>query len=337
MLGYSQAGKRTLFTLLTGRKVPEGRKDSETVEGLAPVRDPRVDKLAEIAKPEKTTYAEVRFALCPDVTTTAERLWLEPAKRADALCGVVRAFEDASVYHPYETVDPARDRSNIETEIVLADLEMADKRIARLAKERRGGGTPAQELEHKALEKCVAALGSGQWLRDVELSEQELVALRSLGFLTLKPMLWIRNVGEQVIEPGGGAEVTIAGRFESEIAELESVEERRVYLRDLGVDSLGVDRLNAAAYDVLGLMSFYTMGPDEVRAWTIRKGARAPEAGGRIHTDIERGFIRVEVIQFEDLVKAGSEAAVKAKGQVQLRGRDYVLQDGDICHFLFNV
>lgn len=338
ILGYAQAGKRTIFTLLTTRKVPEGRKDGEVVEGLAPVRDPRIGAIAGVAKPQKKTYADVRYALCPDVSVDAERVWLEAARKADTLCGLIRAFEDASVYHPLETVDPARDRVNLETEFALADLEVAEKRLSRLVKEKRAGTTPAQEAEQRALEKSVAALSSGARLADLALTEPERSAIRNLGFLTLKPVLWIRNVSDKDLAGGGApGEVAIAGKIESEISELESEDERRAYLKDLGVDALGVDRLNAAAYDLLGLMSFYTMGPDEVRAWTIRKGARAPEAGGKIHTDIERGFIRVEVIQYDDLVELGSEEAVKAKGLVQLRGKDYVMADGDICHFLFNV
>lgn len=337
ILGYAQAGKRTIFTLLTGRPVPPGRKEEESVEGLAPVRDPRIDAIAGICKPEKKTYADVRYALCPNVSTEADRPWLESARKADALCLVVRGFVDDAVYHPAGSVDAERDRSNLETELVLADLEVAEKRVARLVKEKRSGTTPAQQMEERTLTKSVEALGAGKRMRDLNLSDVELASIRSLEFLTLKPVIIVRNVSEQDVRTAVPGETAIAGQIEREIAELESDEDRQAYLKDLGLEAAGVDRLNAAIYDMMGLMSFYTMGPDEVRAWTIRKGAKAPEAGGKIHSDIERGFIRVEVIRYDDLMTAGSEEAVKARGQFQLRGRDYALEDGDICHFLFNV
>ncbi len=337
ILGYAQAGKRTIFRLLTGREVPPGRKEGETVEGLAQVRDPRVDAIAAICRPKKKTYAEVRYALCPDVSTGNERPWLESARKAETLCLMVRAFEDATVYHPAGSVDPARDRANLEMELSLADLELAEKRLTRIGKEKRAGTTPAQELEERVLQRAVETLSAGGRLAELTLQDQEQAAIRNHGFLTQKPVVIVRNVAEGDVAVPHPGEVAMAGLIEKEIAELESEEDRRTYLQDLGLSAPGVDRLNAAAYDLMGLMSFYTMGPDEARAWTVRKGARAPEAAGKIHSDLERGFIRAEIIRYDDLMDAGSEEAVKARGQAQVRGKDYVLEDGDICHFLFNV
>lgn len=337
ILGYAQAGKRTIFRLLTGREVPASRKEGETVDGIAAVRDPRVDAIAAICKPKKLTYAEVRYALCPDVSTDNERPWLESARKAEAICLIVRAFEDESVYHPAGSVDAARDRLNLETELALADLELTEKRLTRIGKEKRAGTTSAQELEERVLTRAAAALGGGQRLSELTFTEQELGAIRNHGFLTLKPVVIVRNVAEADVSVQHPGEVCIAGLIEKEISELDTEADRLAYLKDLGLEALGVDRLNAATYDLMGLMSYYTMGPDEARAWTVRKGARAPEAAGKIHSDIERGFIRAEIIRFSDLIAAGTEEAVKARGQVNLRGKDYVVEDGDICHFLFNV
>jgi len=338
LLGISQAGKRTLFTLLTGRKVPDGRKEDESVEGHAPVRDPRVDVIASLAKPERTKYAETVFLLCPDISEgSGDRFWLETARRCELLCMVVRAFSTESVYHPRGTVDPKRDRANLETELLLADLELVEKRLERIAKERRAGQTHLQAVEERTLLKCKQAIEAEQKPGTLKLDTEEQASLRSLGLLTLKPVIWVYNVDEKDVKEGGLDPVTISCKIEQEIMAIEDPEERRQYLAELGLTSPGVDRMNRAVYDTLGLMSFYTMGEDEVRAWTILKGSVAPTAAGKIHTDIERGFIRVEVIKYDDLVAAGSESAVKAHGKVQLKGKDYVIEDGDICNFRFNV
>jgi len=338
LLGLPAAGKKTLFSLLTHRTIPAGRKESETLEGKAPVRDPRVNAIAEIAKPQRMKYAETTFALCPDVESGGrERAWLDAARRCDLLCMVVRAFSDPSVYHPAGSVDAERDKANLRMEVLLADLDMVEKRLDRMAKEKRGGQTTAQALEEQTLRKCASAIGEERWPSELPLDAHELQSVRSLGLLTLKPILWTYNVDEKDLKEESRNPLTIACKIEQEIMGVEDVEERNAYLKELGVSSSGVDRMNGAAYDALGLMSFYTMGEDEVRAWTIRKGSTAPVAAGKIHTDMERGFIRVETVKYDDFVAAGSEHAAKAQGKVQTKGKDYVVQDGDICHFLFNV
>jgi hypothetical protein len=350
LLGLPQAGKRTLFTLLTGRIVPVTHKAHEELEGAAAVADPRVDRLAGMYRPRKTTYAENNFVLCPDVTEGGGRDWYDAARACDLLCLVVRAFEAEHVYHPMGGVDPVRDLSLLRTELIIADLERVMNRILRIEKEKTRGPSAARDVEERGLRKVWEALDAGRCCDAVDLDADERKALQGFGLVTLRPALAVVNVSEEALgkEPAGGsgtpdasaqdgAGFRVSALIEREIREINDPAERREFLASLGLETSGLDRLNAAAYDRLGLMSYYTVGPDEVRAWTIRKGSRAPEAGGRIHSDIERGFIRVEVIKYDDLLAAGSEKAVKEQGKAQLRGKDYVMEDGDICHFLFNV
>ena len=338
LLGFPQAGKRTIFTLLTGRKVSEARRADESVEGVAPIRDPRVDVLTDICRPQRKVYAENHYVLLPDIAPGGKREWLEAARRCDLLCLVVRAFESDAVYHPAGSVNAGRDRDNLATELILADMEVVENRLARLSREAKAGPTREQKLQQAALERCLPVLEAEQPLTELELDEEERIALRGLNLLTFKPQLWTYNVGEEELDRSVSPDAfAISAQIEQEINEIDDEAERREFLESLGLEAPGLDRMNAAAYDALGLMSFYTIGPDEVRAWTIRKGAAAPTAGGKVHSDIERGFIRVEIIKYDDLVAAGSEKAAKERGKVAVKGRDYVIEDGDICHFLFNV
>lgn len=339
LIGLPQAGKKTLFALLTGRAVPESRRPDEWMEGVGTVRDPRVDVLSGICMPEKTTYAENHFALCPDVQEGSEaRKWLDAARKCDLLCLVIRGFAGDEVYHPSGSVNPERDRNNLYAELILADMERIETRLTRLAKEAKAGLTPKQKLEEETLKRCLQALEEDRRLDSIELPEHQFEVIKSLELLTLKPALEVWNVSEdQVAGDPEGHVVAVAVKIEQEIMEIEDPAERQEFLEALGLEASGLDRVSAAAYEALGLMSFYTVGTDEVRAWTIRRGAAAPAAGGKIHSDIERGFIRVEVIKYDDLVEAGSEKEAKQRGLAQQKGRDYVMQDGDICHFLFNV
>ena len=338
LLGYPQAGKKTFFTLLTGRRIPPGRKDTESIEGLAPVRDPRVDEIARLVKPEKTKYAETVFVLCPDIQEgDSIRSWMEAARSCDLLCMVARAFKAESVYHPKGSVDAARDRANLEAELLLADLELAEKRLERIGKEKRSGQTPAQLLEEKTLAKCRQTIEGGTKLGALSLDPHEISAVRSLNLFALKPVLWMYNVDEGDVREDGTNPFTVACKIEQEIMSMEDADERREYFASLGLTSSGLDRMNRAAYDALGLMSFYTMGKDEVRAWTIKKGTLAPAAAGKIHSDMERGFIRADVIKYDDLMTLGSESEVRAHGKALLKGKDYVIEDGDICEIRFNI
>jgi GTP-binding protein YchF len=339
LLGLPQAGKKTLFSLLTNRDVPPSHQPHETLDGMAPVRDPRLDGLGDLVGRERRVYAQNDYALCPDVTEGDHtRAWLSAARQCDLLCLVLRAFESDAVYHPAGSVDPERDRRNIEAELMLADMELADKRLERIAKEKRAGQTPAQALEERTLRKCMEAMEADKRLADIDLEDQELGAVRSLEFVTLKPALCTYNVPEDDIgRRHGEGTVAVSAKIEQEILAIEDPDERREYQQAIGLEASGLDRMNAAAYDALGLMSFYTIGKDEVRAWTIRKGSTAPVAAGKVHRDMERGFIRVEIVKFGDLMQAGSEHAAKEHGKVLTKGKDYVIEDGDVCHFLFSV
>ncbi|MBI2439938.1 MAG: redox-regulated ATPase YchF [Lentisphaerae bacterium] len=346
LLGLSQSGKKTFFTLLTARDARQGAglpalKPGETLEGIAPIHDGRVDTLAALCKPEATKYAENHIVLCPDVVPgDAKREWLEAARRCDLLCLVVRAFTAAEVYHPAGSVDHGRDRQTLEVELLLADLELIEKRLERLSKEKRADQAPQLAQEEQTLTKLKAVIETGMKLAPPTLQPHEMESIRSLNLLIIKPVIWVFNVDEDRLSAKLGREsetvFMVSCRIEQEIMDLPPAD-REAYLKDLGLTASGVDRLNQAAYDALGLRSFFTIGQDEVRAWTIRKGSTAPTAAGKVHSDIERGFIRVEIIKFDDMVAAGSEAQAKAHGKMQVKGRDYVIEDGDICHFRFNV
>ena len=252
LIGFEQAGKRTLFSLLTGRDVGENRKPGEVVEGIADIRDPRVDKLAELCQPEKVIYAQNNFVLCPDaVTGSGSREWLDAARRCDLMCLVVRAFESEQVYHPAGDVDAARDQRDLESEILLADMELVEKRQARLVKDKRSGLTADQKIEEKAIEKCMATLEDEKWVSEAGLNEQELGAIRSLDLLTLLPVMVARNVSEDAVAEGVEGAVAVSCQIEQEIAAIEDATERQEYLDSLGLDALGVDRVNAAAYDAM--------------------------------------------------------------------------------------
>ncbi|MFU8780199.1 MAG: DUF933 domain-containing protein [Kiritimatiellia bacterium] len=337
LIGLPQAGKKTLFTLLTGRVVTENRKPGEVVEGVAPIRDQRVDRLHALFQSKRAVYADNHFVLCPDAVSGAEsRAWLDAARRCDLLCLVVRSFASDQVYHPAGSVAADRDEEDMRTELLFADMELIEKRLARLEKEAKAGLSSQQKLEQATLQDCMQKLEAGVVLRAAGLEPNALGAIRSLGLLTLLPVLVVENVSEGETQAGNGR-LAVSCLIEQEIAAIESLAERQEFLESLGLHESGLDRFNAAAYDAQGLMSFYTAGKDECRAWTIRKGSLAPVAGGKIHSDIERGFIRVEVIKYADMLAAGSEAGAKEQGKMLTKGRDYVLEDGDVCHFLFNV
>lgn len=339
ILGLAQSGKKTLFTLLTGRPVPANLKPGEAIEGVASIKDSRVEALSELYQPEKTTFAENQFVLCPDITdSSTSRLWMDPARRCDLLCLLIRSFDSPDVFHPAGSVDAERDRAMIETELLLADMQLVETRLQRLAKDKKKGLSSEQVIEEEVLQRFSAALEEEKFLSTINLEPHEEQAIKSLDLVTRTPLLFAYNVSEDDIGKDFGPGVfTISCEIESEIAAIDDDEERLEFMEAMGISEPSLDRINAALYDALGLMSFYTSGEDECRAWTIRKGSSAPMAGGKIHSDIERGFIRVEVMKYEDLMAAGSEQAVKQAGKMQLNGKDYIIQDGDICHFLFNV
>jgi len=351
IIGLPQTGKKTIFELLTG--IPAGKaptKDGIT-HGIAPVRDARVDTLSAMFNPKKTKYAEFELALPPDLQPDNARTasWLDPIRRTDALIHVVRAFESDSVFHILNTVDPARDIETVELEFLFADLAMTELRIERINKELRIKASPQKEKEKEVIERCHAQLQEEKPLRNLEFNAEEMKLIRSLQFLTLKPMVTVINVGENLEEEKakhkalsdmllarGDTVVFLSAAIEQEMLEIEEAE-REAFMADLGLTEPASHRLSRSAYSCLGLISFFTCGPDEVRAWPIPAGCTAPEAAGKIHSDLQRGFIRAETIRYDELIKAGSEKAAREAKLHKLNGKDYIVQDGDIIEIRFNV
>ena len=351
ILGLPQVGRRTVFKLLTGMPAEKAPRKHGITQGIAPVRDPRIDRLVEMYTPKKMRYAEFDIALPPHVEPDATRgaEWLGAIRQTDALLHVVRAFQSPSVFHIRGTVDPQRDVDDVETELLLADLDLVDKRLERMHREQTAINDAAQKREKAILERFKTHLEQEQSLRTLPISEADEKVVRSLQLLTLKPMIVVFNADDDLdaaeaeLEPlaehlkqGGSEVVFLSAAIEEEMMQLDE-EETALFMDDLNLSEPAAHRLSRAAYQSLGLISFFTVGPDEVRAWPVRRGATAPRAASVIHSDIERGFIRAETIAYDDLMKAGSEKAAKEKNLYRLNGKEYVVRDGDIIEFRFNV
>ena len=372
--GLPYVGKTTLFNLLTGGHAATGGfagAEGETNVGVAKVPDERVDKLAALFKPKKTTYAEVTYrdlGLAHSAATLASRAEPGPLPRgqgistqklgdlraSDALVHVVRAFRDPSVPHVDATVDPVRDLAAVELELLFADHAVVERRLERIEPELRSSKGPeheAREREKLVLQKAMAALDKEIPLRDIALDDDERKAIRGYRFLTLQPQLVVANIDESdVAKPDailaslraaaamhkGMAVVPVCAKLEAEIAELPA-DEAAAFRAELGVTEPALHRVVRATYELLGLISFFTTGEDEVRAWTIPANTPAHEAAGAIHSDLERGFIRAEVIRWDELLRAGSETNAKKLGIMRTEGKTYRVEDGDCLHVLFNV
>ena len=361
IVGLPNVGKSTLFNAITKAGAEAANYPFCTIEpnvGITAVPDSRLKVLTEMYKSKKTTPATVKFVDIAGLVKGASKgeglgnKFLDHIRQVDAIAHVVRCFEDENITHTSNTIDPLRDIETIQTELCLADLEVVDKRIAKVEKLLKSGSKEAK-LENDILHRLKTALDAAKSASSVELTEDELALIKDVNLLTLKPTLYVTNVSEEDIGDDGknnsyvqkvrelakdeGAEVVvICAKIESEIAELDE-EEAKEFLSDLGASSSGLDKLINAAFDLLGLMTFLTAGADECRAWTIRKGTPAVKAAGKIHSDIERGFIRAEIVNYNDLVKLGSVNAARDKGLVRLEGKDYIMQDGDVTYFRFNV
>jgi hypothetical protein len=360
IVGLPNVGKSTLFNAITQAGAESANYPFCTIDpnvGVVEVPDERLDKLAEIVHPQRivpTAFEFVDIAGLVKGASKGEGLgnkFLAHIREVDAVVHVVRCFQDENITHVAGKIDPLADIETINLELVLADMETVEKRMDRTRKNMKSGNKQFA-LELECLEKIKAALDAGKPARSVELDDEERRLIRDLHLLTIKPVLYAANVSED--EAGGaednpyvrqvrefaraeGAEViTISAKVEAEIAELEEAEKKE-FLQELGLKESGLDRLIRAAYRLLGLSTFFTAGEQEVRAWTIRTGTKAPQAAGVIHSDFERGFIRAEVVAYDDLIQAGSLAAARDKGLLRLEGKDYVVQDGDIVHFRFNV
>lgn len=353
LIGLPKSGKTTLFNLLTGSNVPTSRYDTGRTElhtGVARVPDARVDRLSTLFTPRKTTWATFEVVDLAGIAK-GERVGLEAKefRNADALLHVVRAFEDATL----GSADPWRDIHDLETELILADLEVVERRLERLAASVGKRRSEAEAREQEILRRLKAALEGEQPLRAVELAADTAKLVRGFTFLSQKPILHCVNLDEKAAGAGERAlgrddlealtqrpQTRVAWAsavIEKEVAQLAG-DEQQAFLADLGLREPALRRLLAECYTLLGLISFFTVGDDEVRAWSIPRGTRAQDAAATVHTDIGRGFIRAEVVSYDELVAAaGSFAEVRAKGQLRLEGKDYVVRDGEICHFRFNI
>ena len=361
IIGLPNVGKSTLFNAITKAGAEAANYPFCTIEpnvGVVTVPDPRVTKLHEIYNSKKTTYAVIEFCDIAGLVKGASKgeglgnQFLGHIRNVEAIVHVVRCFEDDNIIHVSGRIDPEEDIETINMELILSDMEILERRIAK-AKSSMKGGNKAQLGECELMEAIYAHLGNGENARSMDFSAEEEAFVKSIGLLSYKPVIYVANVSDaDVADPDinpyvqkvraiadaeGSKTIVICAGLEAELAELED-DEKALFLEEMGIKESGLDKLIKASYSLLDLISFLTAGQDECRAWTIRRGTKAPQAAGKIHTDFEKGFIRAETIAYEKFMEAGgSMTAAKEKGWVRSEGKEYVMQDGDIVNFLFNV
>ena len=360
IVGLPNVGKSTLFNAITKKNILAANYPFATIDpnvGVVTVPDKRLEYLNNLYLPKSlvpTTYEFTDIAGLVKGASSGEGLgnkFLSHIREVDAIVEVVRCFEDKNIIHVENTVDPIRDIEIINVELILADLEVVENRLGRIGKKAVMSKDKDMIKEAEVLEKLKEALLQNLPLRRIKLDEDELKLIKAFNLLTLKPMIYMANISEEDLLNDGNeyvdmvrgyasaenaSVITVCAKMESELAEL-SDDDKELFLQDLGINESGLDKLIYATYDLLGLATYFTAGSDECRAWTFKKGMKAPECAGIIHSDFERGFIRAEVMSYDDLELCGDEKTVREKGRMRLEGKDYEMQDGDICHFRFNV
>ncbi|HOQ11578.1 MAG TPA: redox-regulated ATPase YchF [Spirochaetota bacterium] len=350
IIGLPQSGKKSLYELLTGAKTSES--GDKIIAGVANIRDERFDRLVRMYAPKKEVPAKINIQLFPKIESDSikEGKIFTDISKMDALCHVVRAFKDDSIYHALGSVDPIRDISMINSELVMHDLIFIEKRFERIEAAKKRKPDPRLDAEEKLLSRMQAHLEQEKHLRTFSLSDEDKKLISGYPFITAKKMLIVLNVGDKDIKDTSLVSkvktslkeldievMQVSAKLEAEILSLDSDEEKLEFMEDAGIEEPALNILSDLAMKTLGLISFFTVGKDEVRQWQIKKGSSAPEAAGEIHSDIQRGFIRAEVMKYKDLIEYGNEEELKKAGKFYVMGKDYIVEDGDIINFRFNV